>query len=346
MTLFAIRYFMMIFLIGMGSFIGRARPIEKIILDTDMGSDCDDVGALALLHHYAQEGQAEILGIIYSSGRVPYGAGVIDAINHYYHRADLPIGACHSHCIGDPVDKMNAKQLASDTDTFGHKIVRNKDAIEQTILNRQLLAKQDDSSVTYITIGHTQGLYSLLRSAPDGISGLTGEELVRKKVKRWIALGALDADNLEKQYRKDWNFYRNGTAPYTEYLIKNFPVDMYFINAGSNVFSGASLKDTPLGNIVRTAYEKWLSNTQQKTLADQRSSWDLIAVYYAVEGCGDFLENGEPGYLDFEIERGSRWIMDQKSMRKKQHFINQKSGIEEAFGAYLNTLIAKPPKRR
>ena len=33
---------------------------EKIILDTDMGSDCDDVGALALLNEYSNSGKAEI----------------------------------------------------------------------------------------------------------------------------------------------------------------------------------------------------------------------------------------------------------------------------------------------
>ncbi|MDD4425039.1 MAG: hypothetical protein PHS40_03855, partial [Mariniphaga sp.] len=54
---------------------------EKIIFDTDMGSDCDDVGALALLHHYADLGKAEILGCIYSSGKVPFGAGIVEAIN-------------------------------------------------------------------------------------------------------------------------------------------------------------------------------------------------------------------------------------------------------------------------
>ena len=37
---------------------------ELIILDTDMGSDCDDAGAMALLHHYAAEGKVDILGKI------------------------------------------------------------------------------------------------------------------------------------------------------------------------------------------------------------------------------------------------------------------------------------------
>ena len=30
---------------------------EKIILDTDMGSDSDDAGALAMLHHLADAGR-------------------------------------------------------------------------------------------------------------------------------------------------------------------------------------------------------------------------------------------------------------------------------------------------
>ncbi len=33
----------------------------KVILDTDMGSDCDDAGALSLLHKFAKEGKTAIL---------------------------------------------------------------------------------------------------------------------------------------------------------------------------------------------------------------------------------------------------------------------------------------------
>ena len=54
----------------------RNQPV-MIIFDTDMGSDCDDAGALALLHAYADMGRARIISTVYSSGKVPYGAGVI-----------------------------------------------------------------------------------------------------------------------------------------------------------------------------------------------------------------------------------------------------------------------------
>jgi inosine-uridine nucleoside N-ribohydrolase len=330
----------LLLLLGISCQQAQEKPI-KIILDTDMGSDCDDVGALALLHQFAKGGKAEILGCIYSSGRVPFGAGIIDAINRYYGRPDIPIGACQNNCIGDPVDKMKAEQLAKDTSAFHNKIIHNKDAIEQTKLNRRLLADQADGSVTYVTIGHTHGLYELLISKPDDISQLSGMELVKKKVNRWVALGALDANNDEGHYRQDWNFYRNDTAPFTEYIVQNFPNEIYFINAGSKVLTGASLEQTPKGNIVRDAYEVWLENTVNKKLSDQRPSWDLTTVYFAVEGFGEFLEAEETGWLDFDQKKGALWIKGENPQKSNHHYVNQKANVNDAFGDYLNARIVK-----
>jgi len=319
----------------------EAHQVTKIIFDTDMGSDCDDVGALALLHHYANEGKVELLGCIFSSGRVPYGAGVIDAINKYYDRRNIPVGACHQECIGDPKDKMLAEKLAKDTRLYGNKIIDNHDAAEQTRLNRKLLISQADGSVTYLTVGHTQGLHALLTSQSDDVSPLTGKELVEQKVKRWVALGALDANNRESQFRQDWNFYRNGTKPFTEYLVRNFPNDIYFINAGAHVMTGASLENEPKGTIVRDAYETWLWNTQQKKLFDQRPSWDLATVYFAVEGLGDFLQMEESGWLEFDQKKGARWIKSEHPDHANHFYVNQKPEVDAVFGEYLNNRIIK-----
>ena len=37
---------------------------QKVILDTDLDSDVDDVGAMAMLHTLARHGRVEILGIM------------------------------------------------------------------------------------------------------------------------------------------------------------------------------------------------------------------------------------------------------------------------------------------
>ena len=318
----------------------KDKPI-KVILDTDMGSDCDDVGAMALLHAYADFGKVEIIGCIYSSGKVPFGAGVIDAINTYYNRPNIPIGANYGVDVGDSVDKMRAEKLAKDTSAFNNKIIYNSDAVEQTKLNRKLLSAQKDSSVVYITIGHTKGLYDLIISEADEISSLNGCDLIHKKIKHWVALGALGANNKDGNYTKDWNFFFNETAFYTKYLVENFPNPVYFINGGSEVMTGKSLKETSPGNIVRTAYRDWLWNYEKKTLDDQRPSWDLVTVYFAVEGMGEYLEMEEAGWLEFDLEKGCRWIKEEKGF--KQFYITQKENVNEDFAEYLNKMIAKTP---
>ena len=316
------------------------KPI-KIILDTDMGSDCDDAGAMALLHRYADLGKVEILGCIYSSGVIPYGAGVIEAINIYYGRADIPVGANWNNEVGDPVDKMGTENLAKNTALYKNKIIHNSDAEEQTRLNRKLLATQEDNSVDYITIGHTKGLYDLLVSEPDDISPLNGHDLVSKKIKRWVALGALRANNRDRHFTKDWNFFFNGTAGYTKYLVDNFPNPVYFIHSGTDILTGKSLKSTPENNIVRVAYEDWLWNYEKKTLEDQRPSWDIVTVFFAVEGLGDFLVEDDPGWLSFDVDKGCRWEVGESDLQHK--YIYQKEGINEQFADYLNDMIAAAP---
>ncbi|MEI9893193.1 MAG: hypothetical protein WDN28_04600 [Chthoniobacter sp.] len=67
-----------------------ARPV-RIFFDTDMETDCDDAGALAVLHALADRGECEILATVVSV-RDPNSAATVDAINRYYGRPNLPLG--------------------------------------------------------------------------------------------------------------------------------------------------------------------------------------------------------------------------------------------------------------
>jgi inosine-uridine nucleoside N-ribohydrolase len=317
--------------------VNEDKPV-KIILDTDMGSDCDDVGAMALLFTYIKKGKAELLATIYSSGKVPYGAAVLDAINIFYNHKDIPVGAYHGEDVGDPQDKMDAAGLTY-SGKYNNRFNYNYETTEQTNLNRKLLSEQNDSSITYVTIGHTKALYDLLKSKPDEFSELSGHDLIQSKIKKWIALGALGASNREGNLKKDWNFFFNGTSEYTEYLVNHFPSQIVFIDAGTDVLTGKSLNLTKDGNIIKDSYKQWLWNYQRKSLDDQRPSWDLAAVYYAVEGLGDFLEEENPGFLEFSAENGCRWI--EGTSAKRQKFIVQKKNVNEIFAEYLNNMIIK-----
>ena len=70
---------------------GPSKPV-KIILDTDIGPDYDDVGAMAVLHALADSGKAEILATL-SCNKDSLVVPTIEVINTYFGRAASPVGA-------------------------------------------------------------------------------------------------------------------------------------------------------------------------------------------------------------------------------------------------------------
>ena len=92
---------------GLLSFIpnpsAAADAPARIIFDTDMAGDVDDVGALAILHAMADQGEAEILAVGISSRNEDVGP-CVDAINTWYGRPDIPIGYQRGIQVGYPAD--------------------------------------------------------------------------------------------------------------------------------------------------------------------------------------------------------------------------------------------------
>src|ERR1700730_13031122 len=76
-----------------------ARPIP-VIFDTDMGPDYDDVGAIALLHAFADEGKATILATI-ASTKYEGVAAVFNVFNTYFKRPGIPIGVPKGNAVDD-----------------------------------------------------------------------------------------------------------------------------------------------------------------------------------------------------------------------------------------------------
>jgi len=75
---------------GLLSLTVAAEPV-KVILDSDMLTDFDDVGALACLHAMADAGECEILATV-SCTRGNSSVAAIEVINGYYGRPGIPVG--------------------------------------------------------------------------------------------------------------------------------------------------------------------------------------------------------------------------------------------------------------
>ena len=75
---------------ALGTMLWAADPV-RVIFDTDMITDFDDVGTLACLHALADAGEAEILATV-TCTRGNASVGAVQLINSYYGRGDLPGG--------------------------------------------------------------------------------------------------------------------------------------------------------------------------------------------------------------------------------------------------------------
>ena len=131
------------------SSIAQQKERKAVIFDSDMGPDYDDVGAIAMLHAFADSGYIRILATV-ASTKYKGVASVFNVLNTYFNRPDMPIG----------VPKNNGLELKDWqhwTDTllakYPHHIKSNNDVPEATALYRKLLASQPDKSVTIITVG-------------------------------------------------------------------------------------------------------------------------------------------------------------------------------------------------
>lgn len=246
----------------------------KIILDTDIGPDYDDVGAMAVLHALADSGYAEPLAVI-SSNAFELTVPVIEIINTYYGRKDLPTGAPK----GPNAPYRDAPQKWPEllVEKYPHTISSSAEAPDAVSTYRRVLAQQPDGSVTIVTVGFVTNLASLLASEPDEISPLNGEELVSQKVKRLVSMAGKFPEG------REFNVFIDSLA--SEKVFTQWPTEIIFsgFEIGQKIITGLPLSQAEqVDSPIKTAYVKALPYWKSDSLG--RNSWDQSAVLVAIKG--------------------------------------------------------------
>jgi len=243
-----------------------------IILDTDITSDVDDVGSVAVLHALANHGEARILamGVCFKHSASPL---CLDALNTYFHRPEIPIGVVKGPAPNEP--SQYARQIARE---FPHALKRADDAPDAALLYRQVLARQPDHSVVMISIGPLTNLRNLLKTGPDQHSPLDGVQLVKQKVRAWVCMGGGFPNG------REYNLVSDGPA--AAYVVRNWPTPAVFSGheIGGEIFTGPGLRKAPKTSPIRRAYELYNGLTN-------RPSYDQTAVLFAVRGLDGGLDN-------------------------------------------------------
>lgn len=254
----------------------------RVIYETDMTFDVDDVGALAVLHALADQDEAEILGISYNEVH-PQGPQAIQVINSWYGRSHLPIGTYEGTLINPDRSRYlkYVAQMPAD--------LKRSHLSDSVDFYSSLLKQQEDQSVTIVSVGFLNNLAALLRKHPD---------LVRDKVVRLIVMGGLVNDN--------FNFVRHELVLDTQFVIEQWPSTLVVTDLGGRLYTGVTLANSPTGNPIREAYFRWFDKQFKG-----RSSWDQIAVLIAVRGeSAGFRFVGE---RTGRLRNGFEWQLDGNS---------------------------------
>jgi inosine-uridine nucleoside N-ribohydrolase len=312
-----------------------AEPL-KVIFDTDIDGDNDDVAAAAILHAFADAGQVEILAMGVVSLH-PWSPACLDAINTHYGRGDIPIGVYKGSKLGlhgSSYAKTVAERCPNDIG-LSEKVPNVLDVY------RRVLSKQPDGKVTMIAVGQMNNLVDLLASPPDGHSDLLGRDLVRRKVSALFVMGPYF--NQSNAYQRAYNFTTSPQAAME--LTGNWPTKIKFGegNLGHRHFIGSRLSETPPDNPARIAFEAYFAAEKRGSgkTENKRHCADPTTVLYAVTATKYFGETG-PGACDVREDGFTRW----NSARDQQHFYNtQKLPVPELENI-MEQLLVKPPKHR
>ncbi len=258
----------------------------KIIFDTDITGDVDDVLALAMCHSLADRGACELLGVTVSKNN-PLTASFVDAQNTMYGRADLPVGVTRD----DRAQHRQSRYLElAQSGHYPHDLRRNEDAHDAVELIRELLSQQPDSSVTIVSVGIASNLANLLTS-PGGVA------LVRRKVKMLSLMAGAFAYCNGTNYHLEANVI-NGIA-YMQTVVDQWPEEVPVVWSGYEIGEALPFPriviqrdlDYRLHHIVKESY---LLHSGPE---HDRPCWDQSSVLQAVCPEREYFGLSQPGRI-------------------------------------------------
>lgn len=275
----------------------------RIILDTDIDTDCDDAGALAVLHALQSQKLATLLGVVCS---IPHSccAVTVQAINAAYGRVDIPVGLVRvPDWAASPRYEAYRRHRERSRATLYNEIIagqvdapaRSHVFPEAVSLYRELLAAAPDGSVTICAIGTMSALAQLLDSKADSHSPLTGVELVRRKVLRLVAMALADYPSGSDKFNWSMDLVAAGK------VLSEWPTELIVSSPGADILTGARLMASiPASHPVNLAYRTFLRDATAN-----RPSWDQVAVLYGVLGDSDMLVTKRGMGLELDVQTGA-----------------------------------------
>ena len=286
----------------------------RVFLDTDIGPDCDDTAALAILLQLCWEGHARLLGVTHCTGS-PYGLGTIDAICRLF-GVRVPLGTCNTpDFLADGPALCYTPSICGKFPNGFPPGDAQPDAAD-AFLRATEGAAQD--SVTMITIGPLNNLARFLTQPRTA-------ERMQHCVRRIVMMaGSFDGDFTE------WNVEMDVPAMRTAAQVWKKELILCPFGAGADVLVGEPLARYP-DNPVKTAYS--LFNKGGLT----RPAWDLVTVACAVLKDKGPYALSEPGRLTVSERGVTRFEPDAQGSCR----VVRLTGTAQQAQAWLNEMLER-----
>ncbi|TLD70412.1 nucleoside hydrolase [Phragmitibacter flavus] len=286
----------------------QAAENPRIVFDTDITGDVDDVLALAMCHTLADRGACELLAVTISKHN-PLTVPFVNATNTFYGRPNLPIGVTR-----DPTaQKRDSRFLkAIESGHFPHTLKSNDEAHEAVDLLRRTLAAQPDHSVTLISVGIASNLANLIKSKPDQHSPLNGPDLIRQKIKILSLMAGAFTNVHDTNYHLEANIY-NG-IPAMQTVANQWPNEVPIIWSGYEIGHALPYPRDSIRldfnylphHIVKASYLLYPGPDQD------RPSWDQSSVLYAVFPNRNYFGLSPTGRVSVANDAFTKFIPDKK----------------------------------
>jgi len=320
----------------------QAEPM-KLIFDTDMGNDVDDVMALCMIHALQSRGVVDLLAVTITKDH-PQAAAFVDAVNTFYGRPDVPIGVVKGGATPD-AGKFNLLADAKNDDgtlRYPHDLMSGSDASEAVGLIRKLLAAQTDGSVTLVQTGFFTNLGRLLDSPPDAVSPLSGRDLIAKKVKLLsIMAGAFQTVNWDTRHL-EYNVVKD--IPAAQALAKNWPSPVVW--SGFEIGVAAAFPHS----VVERGFEFVKHHPLKEAYVlyspppHDRPTWDPTALLYAVCPDDGYFALSTAGTVEVE-NNGATWFHPSPDGKGRDRYLAMSAEQAARVREAIVQLCVEPPKK-
>jgi hypothetical protein len=317
-----------------------AEPV-RLIFDTDICGDCDDVLALGMIHALQTRGACKLVAVTVSVDNDLAGP-FVDAVNTFYGRGEVPIGVVGKGGVAEPSKYLGLVQ-EKDGDgryRYSHRLLSGKDAPPATAVLRKTLAAQPDGSVVIAQVGFSTNLARLLETGPDEYSPMMGRELVRTRV-RLLSLmaGAFRPIEGNAKYR-EYNVVKD--VPSCRKLAEEWPTPMVFsgFEIGIALPYPAVSIERDYGYVARHPLAE--AYIRYNPPPHNRPTWDLTSVLHAVLGDRGYFDVSPRGRVVVESDGSTRF--EETAEGRHAYLIlrpEQKPRVLEA----LVQLSSQPPRR-